>query len=81
MTSLYLLIPIAIIFVSIAVLLFFWAINNGQFDDMDGPAHSILFEEIPTNKEENQIADISTVHKDTIGKQQSSENHKFKSNK
>jgi len=24
------------------VLIFFWAVNNGQYDDMEGPAHRIL---------------------------------------
>ena len=48
MDSLYLLIPIAIVFVTVAVALFFWAINNHQFDDLEGPAHSILFDEPKT---------------------------------
>ena len=45
MDSLYLLIPIAVIFVTIAVVIFFWAVDNNQFDDLEGPAHSILFDE------------------------------------
>ncbi|CAM3672445.1 cbb3-type cytochrome oxidase assembly protein CcoS [Parendozoicomonas haliclonae] len=45
MDSLYLLIPIAIVFVAIAVAIFFWAVDNNQFDDLEGPAHSILFDE------------------------------------
>ncbi|OQX38043.1 MAG: cytochrome oxidase maturation protein, cbb3-type [Oceanospirillales bacterium LUC14_002_19_P2] len=47
MASLYLLIPLAVIFVIIALALFFWAVDNGQFDDMEGPAHSILFDDKP----------------------------------
>ncbi|GAA4649169.1 cbb3-type cytochrome oxidase assembly protein CcoS [Kistimonas scapharcae] len=50
MASLYLLIPLAVIFVIIAVALFFWAVDNGQFDDMEGPAHSILFDDTPRKK-------------------------------
>ncbi len=50
MASLYLLIPLAVIFVIIAVALFFWAVDNGQFDDMEGPAHSILFDDEPRKK-------------------------------
>ncbi len=45
MASLYLLIPIAIVFITIAVTLFFWAVEHDQFDDLDGAAHSILFDE------------------------------------
>ncbi|MCK5893647.1 MAG: cbb3-type cytochrome oxidase assembly protein CcoS [Endozoicomonadaceae bacterium] len=50
MTSLYLLIPLAVIFVIIAVILFLWAVDNGQFDDLEGPAHSILFDDEPTTQ-------------------------------
>jgi cbb3-type cytochrome oxidase maturation protein len=29
----------------IAVYIFFWAVDSGQYDDLDGPAHSILFDD------------------------------------
>ena len=45
MESLVILIPIAVIFVAVAIRIFFWAVDSGQFDDLEGPAHSILFEE------------------------------------
>lgn len=45
MSALYLLIPVAVVVVALAIWLFFWAVNNGQYDDLDGPAHSILFDE------------------------------------
>ena len=45
MQSLALLIPIALIFVTIAIYLFYWAINHDQFDDLEGPAYSILFDD------------------------------------
>lgn len=45
MAALYLLIPLAIVFVCIATALFFWAVEHNQFDDMDGAGHSILFDE------------------------------------
>ncbi|MCL6415765.1 cbb3-type cytochrome oxidase assembly protein CcoS [Aestuariirhabdus sp. Z084] len=48
MESIYLLIPIALLFVAIGVWIFFWAVDDGQFDDLEGPAHSILFDEEPT---------------------------------
>ncbi|MFV0574720.1 MAG: cbb3-type cytochrome oxidase assembly protein CcoS [Vibrio sp.] len=45
MESLYLLIPIAIIFVCIAVAVFIWAVKTDQFDDLDRQGHDILFED------------------------------------
>lgn len=45
MTVLYILVPIAILLVIIAIWVFNWAVNNGQYDDLDSPAHSILFDE------------------------------------
>ncbi|KUJ81559.1 cbb3-type cytochrome oxidase assembly protein CcoS [Microbulbifer flavimaris] len=45
MDSLYFLIPIAIVFVSIAVKVFFWAVNNGQYDDLNTEGRRILFDD------------------------------------
>ena len=45
MESLYLLIPVALIFVAIAVKIFFWAVKSGQYDDLETEAHRILFDE------------------------------------
>jgi cbb3-type cytochrome oxidase maturation protein len=45
MESLYLLIPIALIIIVLAIKLLFWAINNGQYDDLNTEAHRILFDE------------------------------------
>ena len=45
MTVLYILVPVAIVLVAIAILVFNWAVNSGQYDDLDGPAHSILFDD------------------------------------
>ncbi|MBF7729020.1 cbb3-type cytochrome oxidase assembly protein CcoS [Pseudomonas sp. N040] len=51
MPALYVMIPIAIIIVALAIWLFFWAVDSGQYDDLDGPANSILFDdEDPAHK-------------------------------
>ena len=51
MTALYVMIPIAVIIVALAIWLFFWAVDSGQYDDLDSPAHSILFDdEDPAHK-------------------------------
>jgi len=45
MEILYILIPISVILVAIAIAIFGWAIKNGQYDDMEGPGHSILYDD------------------------------------
>ncbi len=45
MEIIYLLIPLALILVGVVVYGFLWAIRSGQFDDMEGPAHSILMDD------------------------------------
>ncbi|WP_428034019.1 cbb3-type cytochrome oxidase assembly protein CcoS [Amphritea sp.] len=45
MSIIYLLIPIAIILAGIAIWGFFWSVNNGQLDDLESPAHSILYDD------------------------------------
>lgn len=45
MESLYLLIPVAVILVGLIVMVLFWSIRQGQYDDMEGPGHSILLDD------------------------------------
>mgnify|MGYP001301898856 CR=1 FL=1 len=45
MSILYLLIPLSLLLLSLAVWAFFWAVKNDQFDDLEGPAHRILFDD------------------------------------
>lgn len=45
MEAIYLLIPIALMLVIAGVIIFFWAVKSDQFDDLEGPAHSILFDD------------------------------------
>ncbi|RJG40150.1 cbb3-type cytochrome oxidase assembly protein CcoS [Motilimonas pumila] len=45
MSIIYILIPIAIIFVTVAVVLFFWAVKSDQFEDLDREGVNILFDE------------------------------------
>ncbi len=39
------LVPLMLILVALGVLLSSWAVKNGQYDDMDGPAHRILYDD------------------------------------
>ena len=50
MTILYLLIPIAIVFLIVAVAFFFWAIRNDQYSDLKSPALKIVIDDHQTNK-------------------------------
>lgn len=50
MSIIYVLIPIAILFVLIGLAIFFWAVRSRQFDDLDKEGFSILFDEQNTPK-------------------------------
>jgi cbb3-type cytochrome oxidase maturation protein len=45
MNILYLLIPLGLVLLGIAVWAFMWAVRSGQFDDLEGPAHRILMDD------------------------------------
>ncbi|MGW8309521.1 MAG: cbb3-type cytochrome oxidase assembly protein CcoS [Thiogranum sp.] len=45
MDILFLLIPISLIIMGIAIWVFLWAIRSGQFEDLEGPAHRILMDD------------------------------------
>lgn len=62
MESLYLLIPIALIFCVIVIRLLIWAIDSGQYEDLDKEASRILMDEEsrkqkPASKEEKHSGD------------------------
>ena len=70
MSIIYVLIPIAMIFVAIAVLVFFWAVKSNQYDDLDREGVNILFDEDMTPSKTSQ-ADLT----DTENSEQSTENN------
>jgi cbb3-type cytochrome oxidase maturation protein len=45
MESLYLLIPMSLVVVAVIVLILYWAVKGGQFEDLEGPGHSILMDD------------------------------------
>lgn len=45
MEIIFITVPVTLAFIAIGVGIFFWASKGGQFDDMDGPAHRILFDD------------------------------------
>lgn len=44
---LFLLIPVTFVLAGIALMLFVWAIQSGQFDDLETPAIRVLFDDAP----------------------------------
>lgn len=56
MDILFLLIPLAVGLMIVAVVLFLWTVKSGQYDDMEGPAHRILMDDddpmIPRSRQE-----------------------------
>ena len=45
MEALYLLVPLSLVIVALAVWIFFGAADSGQFDDLDGPAMRIVHDD------------------------------------
>nr|WP_284048200.1 cbb3-type cytochrome oxidase assembly protein CcoS [Marinobacter sp. ATCH36] len=39
------LVPVMLVLVALGIVLFSWAVKNGQYDDLDGPAHRILYDD------------------------------------
>ena len=67
MDSLYLLIPVALVLVALGIKLLLWAIDDGQYEDLDKEAWRILADERPVHKEENAApsnADLLNDQKD-----------------
>ena len=55
MTIIYLLIPLGLVVLVLAVGAFFWAVRSGQFDDMDTPAWRILLDDDSAPPKEKTI--------------------------
>lgn len=56
MESLFLLIPVAVIFCAVAIRLLLWAIDSGQYEDLDKEAWRIIMddEEPPPARDREQ---------------------------
>ena len=62
MDSLYLLIPIALLFCVIAIKLLLWAISSGQYDDLDKEAWRILVDETETGDNADEDIESGVNH-------------------
>ncbi len=50
MNIIYVLIPLSVILMVLAIGFFFWAVKNDQFDDLDTPALDVLDDDEPRVK-------------------------------
>ena len=65
MSMLYILIPLAVVLLALAVWALFWAIKNGQFDDLESHGWSVVLDDDqkpppevkdePLDKEEQEV--------------------------
>jgi len=52
------LVPLMLMLVAIGILLFAWAVKSGQYDDVEGPAHRILYDD-----DEDMIPEDARIRK------------------
>lgn len=65
------LVPVTLLLVSLGIALFSWAVKNGQYDDLDGPAHQILYDD-----DEDMIPEEARQHDTSCGDRPSPEPEK-----
>ncbi len=63
MESLYLLIPLSLLFLALIIGVLFWAVHSGQYDDLDREGERILFDDdlspSPSQKGTGSVAGLS----------------------
>lgn len=74
MDAIYLLIPLTLVFLAIAVGIFFWAVNSDQYSDLDKEASRILFEEKGFEEKGFEEKGFEEKGKESTASEQSSKN-------
>lgn len=54
MNIILIMIPLSLLLLIGAVFMFFWAVNKGQFDDLDSPALSPVSDNLPEEEPDNE---------------------------
>jgi cbb3-type cytochrome oxidase maturation protein len=49
-TIIFLLIPLGLVLTGLAIWAFFWAVGDGQFDDLESPGWEVLRDEAPPDR-------------------------------
>ena len=57
MDIIYLLLPVALIIVTIIIVIFFWAVKSDQFEDLEGPAYRILMDDDSSDNKKTDNTD------------------------
>lgn len=75
------LVPLMLMLVALGIVLFSWAVKNGQYDDLDGPAHRILYDDdkdmIPDEaRTDNKQSAKVEVEPEQTRDQQNSDQHR-----
>lgn len=67
MEIIFITVPVTLVFIAVGSAIFFWASKKGQFDDLDSPAHRILFDDDiePQAKEDSQSDSEQPKQSDT----------------
>lgn len=63
MSIIYVLIPLAILLVALAIGIFFWAVRSNQFQDLERQGYSILFDD--DLKDENKSGETASRQSST----------------
>lgn len=61
MNALYLTIPMAMLIALGALVVFFWSLKSGQYEDIEGPKYRMLFDDDESS--ENKSAPQSSIQK------------------
>lgn len=57
MDSLYLLIPVALVFAGLILWLLIWAVNSGQYEDLDKDGWQALNDDLPKKRKSKNADD------------------------
>ena len=55
METLFILIPLGLILLALAIWAFIWAVNQNQFDDLESPAQDIIFDDRQSEEERHRL--------------------------
>jgi len=69
MSMLFILVPLSLVLVAFAVWAFIWAVNTGQFDDLDSPGWNMLSD---TNEPTLAVVDNQVIDNDVAMTQRAS---------
>jgi cbb3-type cytochrome oxidase maturation protein len=68
MEIVFVLLPISLFLIGLAIAIFVWAVNSGQFDDLDRQGYEILFERDKNkDNEKNKDKEKNRISHDSAG--------------